>query len=91
LINDPVRARYPYASVTESITRFMTCKQLENESLADYVKRFKSNRDRLAQTMGKDFLKKFVENTMEYQDEPKTWTKETKCTRQPIQDGLRIC
>jgi hypothetical protein len=70
LINDPVRARYPYASITESITRFMTCKQLENDSLTDYVKRFKSNRDGLAQTMGKDFLKKFVENTREYQDEP---------------------
>jgi hypothetical protein len=70
LINDPVRARYPYASVTESITRFMTCKQLENESLTDYVKRFKSNRDRLAQTMGKEFLTKFIENTREYQDEP---------------------
>jgi hypothetical protein len=70
MINDPVRARYPYASVTESITRFMTCKQLEDKSLADYVKRFKSNRDGLAQTMGKDFLKKFIENTREYQDEP---------------------
>jgi hypothetical protein len=43
LINEPVRARYPYASITESITRFMTCMQLENESLTDYVKRFKSN------------------------------------------------
>jgi hypothetical protein len=39
-------------------------------SLTDYVKRLKSNRDRLAQTMGKDFLKKFIENTREYQDEP---------------------
>jgi hypothetical protein len=38
LINDPVRARYPYASITKSITRFMTCKQLENKSLTDYVK-----------------------------------------------------
>jgi hypothetical protein len=45
LINDLVRARYPYASVTESITRFMTCKQLENKSLTDYVKQFKSNHD----------------------------------------------
>jgi hypothetical protein len=70
LINDPVRARYPYyASMTESITRFMTCRQQENESLTDYVKRFKSNRDGLAQTMGKDFLKKFTENTREYQEE----------------------
>jgi hypothetical protein len=41
LINDPVRARY--ASMTESITRFMTCRQQENESLTDYVKQFKSN------------------------------------------------
>jgi hypothetical protein len=65
-----VRARYPYASMTESITRFMTCRQQENESLTDYVKRFKSNRDGLvAQTMGKDFLKKFIENTREYQEE----------------------
>jgi hypothetical protein len=70
LINDPVRARYPYASVTESITRFMTCKQMKNKSLTDYVKRFKSNRDRLAQTMGKEFLKRFIENTREYQAEP---------------------
>jgi hypothetical protein len=70
LINDLVRARYPYTSITESITRFMTCKQLKNESLTDYVKRFKSNQDGLAQTMGKAFLKKFVENTREYQDEP---------------------
>jgi hypothetical protein len=50
----------------------MTCRQQENKSLTDYVyvKGFKSNQDRLAQTMGKDFLKKFIENTREYQDEP---------------------
>jgi hypothetical protein len=35
LINDPVQARYPYASVTEAMTRFMTCRQLENKPLAD--------------------------------------------------------
>jgi hypothetical protein len=34
LINDPVRARYPYASVTKATTRFMTCRQLENKPLA---------------------------------------------------------
>jgi hypothetical protein len=53
LINDPVRARYPYASMTESIPRIMTCRQQENEPLTDHVKRFKSNWDGLAQTMGK--------------------------------------
>jgi hypothetical protein len=48
LICDPARARYPHACVTEAMTRFMTCKQHENKSLTDYVKRFKSNQDRLA-------------------------------------------
>jgi hypothetical protein len=69
LINDPVQARYLYASVTEAMTRFMTCKQLENKPLANYVKRFKGNRDSMAQNMGKDFLKDFVKHTKQYADE----------------------
>jgi hypothetical protein len=48
LINNPVWAKYPYASVTEVMTRLMTCRQLENEPLADYVKRFKIYRDSMA-------------------------------------------
>jgi hypothetical protein len=31
LINNPVQARYLYASVTEAMTRFMTCRQLARE------------------------------------------------------------
>jgi hypothetical protein len=42
-INNPAQARYPYASVTEAMTRFKTCRQLENEPLANFVKRFKGN------------------------------------------------
>jgi hypothetical protein len=72
LINDPVWARYPYTSVTEAMTRFMTCRQLENKPLANYVKRFKSYRDSMAQNMGKDFLKNFVKNTKQYADETNT-------------------
>jgi hypothetical protein len=72
LINNQVRARYLYASVTEAMTRFMTCRQLENETLADYVKRFKGNQDSMAQNMGKDFLKDFVKNTKQYTDETDT-------------------
>jgi hypothetical protein len=72
LINDLVRARYPYASVTEAMTRFMTCKQLGNKPLADFVKRFKGNQDSMAQNMGKDFLKDFVKNTKQYADETVT-------------------
>jgi hypothetical protein len=55
LINNLVRARNLYASVTEAMTRFMTCRQLENEPLANNVKRFKGNQDSIMQNMGKDF------------------------------------
>jgi hypothetical protein len=72
LINNPVQARYLYASVTEAMTRFMTCRQLENKPLADFVKRFKSYRDSMAQNMGKDFLKEFVKNRKQYADETDT-------------------
>jgi hypothetical protein len=64
LINNPVRARYPYASATDAMTRFIACRQLENKPLADYVKRSKSYQDSMAQNMGKDFLKEFVKNTI---------------------------
>jgi hypothetical protein len=46
----------------------MTCRQLENKSLADYVKRFKRNQDSLAQNMGKDFLMDFMKKTKQYTD-----------------------
>jgi hypothetical protein len=72
LINDLVRARYLFASVTEAMTRFMTCRQLENEPLADYVKRLEGNQDSMAQNMGKDFLKDFVKNTKQYAHETDT-------------------
>jgi hypothetical protein len=51
------------------MTRFMACRQLEIEPLADYVKRFKGNQDSMAQNMGKDFLKDFAKNTKQYADE----------------------
>jgi hypothetical protein len=54
------------------MTRFMTCRQQENEPLANYVKRFRSYQDSMAQNMGKDFLKEFVKNTKQYADETDT-------------------
>jgi hypothetical protein len=88
LINDPVRARYPYASITESITRFRTCKQLENESLTDYVKRLKSN---TGANNGQGFLEEIRRNTQGNTRMNQTWTSKTPCTKQPIQDGRHIC
>jgi hypothetical protein len=41
LMHDPIRAKYPFASPTEAISRMLNLKQSENEGLLDYVKRFK--------------------------------------------------
>ena len=80
LMHDPVRAKYPYASLVEAIIRAVTIRQQENEGLLDYVKRFKQQRDILKSQIGSEFLYKFVENTPEYRalttDDEKTQMKE---------------
>jgi hypothetical protein len=66
LMHDPIWARYPYTSVTEALLQFLNCKQLNNESVKDYLKRFKSVRDGVSQHMGKDFPHEFTKSTEEY-------------------------
>ena len=41
LMHDPIRAKCTCALLTEAISRTLNIKQIENESLLDYVKRFK--------------------------------------------------
>jgi hypothetical protein len=72
LINNPVQARYPYASVTEVMPRFMTCRQLENKPLADYVKRFTRVTKTAWHKTWERILKDFVKNTKQYADETDT-------------------
>jgi hypothetical protein len=45
LMHDPIRAKYPCASLTKALIRLMNIKQLEHEGLLDYIKRFKHFRD----------------------------------------------
>ena len=66
VMHDPLRAKYPYASLTESLLRTLTAKQGEKEDLAAYVRRFKDARDVMKSQLGTDFLEKFVETTQEY-------------------------
>ena len=67
-MHDTARARYPFASMTEALTRLLHVKQGDYEQLLDYVKRFKEARDVITSIVGKDILNKFIENTQEYQD-----------------------
>ena len=66
VMHDPIRAKYPYASLTEALMRTLNIKQLEHKSLIDYMKRFKQSRDVLKSHIGGDILNKFVENLPEY-------------------------
>ena len=47
LMHDPVRSKYPFASLTEAMSRMINLKQMEQEQLLDYVKRFKSRQGTL--------------------------------------------
>jgi hypothetical protein len=75
LIHDPIRAKYPFASLIEAISRMLNLKQSESERLLDYVKRFKESRDIMKSHVGTDILDKFVKNTLEYRDETDTTLK----------------
>jgi hypothetical protein len=78
LMHDPIRAKYPFASLTEAISRMLNLKQSENEGLLDHVKRFKESRDIMKSHVGTDILDKLVKNTLEYRDESNTTLKERK-------------
>ena len=66
VMHDPIRAKYPYASLTEALMRTLNIKQLEHKSLINYMKRFKQLRDVLKSHIGGDILNKFVKNLPEY-------------------------
>jgi hypothetical protein len=77
LMHDPIRAKYPFATLTEAMIRMLNIKQMENEGLMGYVKRFKQSHDITKSHVGTDILDKFVENTREYQDEADILKKDT--------------
>ena len=55
LMHDPEWARYEFGSLTEAMQRIVNIKQLEDENLIDYVKRFKQAQDIFKSHVGKDF------------------------------------
>jgi hypothetical protein len=63
LMHGPIRAKCPFASLTEAMIRMLNIKQQENEQLLDYIKRFKQFCDITKSHVGTDILDTFVENT----------------------------
>jgi len=69
LMHDMVRARYPYASLFDALSRLLTLRQQENEHLNEFIKRFKQGRDIFKSHVGTEMLNGFVSNTEEYRNE----------------------
>ncbi len=65
-MHDPVRAQYPLVSMTDALSMLLNAKQQENESLLDYVKRFKQLCDVTKSQMGSTILSEFVEHQTLY-------------------------
>jgi hypothetical protein len=66
--HDTVRAQYHYVSITDALGRVINVKQYENESLLDYVKRFKQLSDIVKTQFGTKMLDQFVEHQASYQN-----------------------
>jgi len=66
LMHDPVRAQYPMVSMTDALSRLVNVKQVDNEPLLDYVKRFKQLRDVVKSHLGTDILDTFTEHSEAY-------------------------
>ena len=59
--HDPIRAQYPFLSLFDSLYRLITIQQQDNESLQEYIVRFKQVRDNFKKHCGTKFLDHFVE------------------------------
>ena len=78
LMHDCVRAQYPMISMTDALGRLINIKQQENESLLDYVRRFKELRDVVKSHLGGDVLDNFIEHQALYQAAGASERKEMK-------------
>jgi len=68
LAHNPVRATYPIITATHTMLNLINIKQYNDETLIDYVARFKGVRDEFKQNMGTKVLHEFIEKTKEYED-----------------------
>ena len=69
LMHDPVRAWYPFVTLTNTLVCVTGLQQNEHEPLLDYVKCFKQQHDVLKSVIGKKVFDDFIKNTKEYRNE----------------------
>ena len=80
LTHDPIRARYPFATLTDAMSRVINIRQHEKESESDFVKQLKQLKDVYKSHLGTDIFEVFVEATEEYRQADAT-------EQQKLKDG----
>ena len=70
----PQCAKYPPLTLVEVLMSFLRIRQGENESLLDYLGRFKSETEVVTRLFGKKLVDGFTENKKEFCDLPATDT-----------------
>ena len=65
-VASPVRAQYPFASLTAACKDVLNMKQNQDEKLLDYTNRFKQNWTVFKSNIGSKALDSFIEQTEEY-------------------------
>ena len=72
LMHTPIRARYPFMSLTENLASLINMKQNENEQLVDYLERFEQDKMIIKSQLGKNLLDNFIQNYPDYDKKSST-------------------
>ena len=66
LMHDPVWARYPFGSLTDSLIHILYVKPNEKEMVLEFIKRYKSQYDIVKSQLSEHCLDHFIQQTAEY-------------------------
>ena len=64
LMYTPVRARYPFSTLAETIGSLLNIRQSQDEKLMDFIERFTQEKQLVKTQLGRQFLDVFVGNTV---------------------------
>ena len=68
IMHTPMKAKYPPLTLVEVLISFLQIKQGDNESLLDYLSRFKSERNVMLGLVGKNIIDGYTERMSAYLD-----------------------
>jgi len=65
-VHTPIKAKYPPLTLVQVLISFLQISQDDDESLLDYLSRFKSGQSVMLRLVGRKFLNGYTENTPQY-------------------------